>query len=215
MEFYYFRTFYQFPDDEKRQTVFSAIPQTASGTWSRLQRILSRSGTRNVRDSLAYLDMKTQLVDEFLLMTDRLSMAHSLETRVPFLDKTLMELVLRIPASVRTREDNVKYLLKRAVGDLLPDSILHAGKRGFVIPIHLWLRGPLRPLVNALLSPERLARQGIFREDFYHSFVSPHLDGRADYTWRVWAALTFQLWYEVFIQAKCPSKPAFTWRDLC
>jgi asparagine synthase (glutamine-hydrolysing) len=142
-------------------------------------------------------------------MTDRFSMAHSLEARVPFLDHVLVEKVFSIPSSVRTKDGDLKYLFKRAISDLLPEELLTARKRGFVIPIKLWLRRELRPLVDRLLHPDRLGQQGLFRRQFYSLFVLPHLEGRADFTWQVWAALMFQLWYVVFIERQQSEAPGY------
>jgi asparagine synthase (glutamine-hydrolysing) len=167
-----------------------------------------------MRNGVAYVDLQTQLPEEFLLMTDRFSMAHSLEARTPFLDHIFAERVLSIPPHIRTRPGSLKYLLKRAVGHLLPAELLNAQKRGFVIPDTLWLRGKLRPLVERLLGPERLAQQGLLHPQVYHQFVLPHLERRADFTGQVWTLLMFQLWYAVFIEAKAISAPSFSWRDL-
>lgn len=180
-----------------------------------LQRVYDESMAADLRNGLAAVDCRTQLAEEFLFMTDRFSMAHSLEARVPFLDHKLVELVFRIPSTLRTKPDDLKYLFKRAVGDLLPPGHLTAPKRGFVIPIELWLRQELRPLAERLLSPERLAKQGIFRKEFYSRFVQPHLSGQANYTWQVWAALMYQLWHEIFLQQSATSAPSFSWKDLC
>jgi len=159
--------------------------------------------------------MTTQLAEEFLLMTDRFSMAHSVEARVPFLDRDMVELVRRIPAGLRTKRRHIKYLLKRSVADLLPPAVLQGRKRGFVIPTAQWLRGPLRPLAEALLAPDRLRRQGLLQAAFYQRFVEPHLRGAADYSHQVWTALMFQLWYVVFIESKAVEPPAFSWEVLC
>jgi asparagine synthase (glutamine-hydrolysing) len=148
------------------------------------------------------------------MMTDRFSMAHSLEARVPFLDHKLVELIFRIPASIRTRPDDLKYLLKKSVADLLPDGASAVPKKGFVMPVKLWLRGQLRPLAERLLSRERLREQGIYCPSFYDRYVEPHLSGRADHTWQVWAALMFQLWHVVFMEEKSLEKPAYSWRQL-
>jgi asparagine synthase (glutamine-hydrolysing) len=210
---YYFNILYQFPDSVKRERVFEFgknIPDTAL----LLQELYDRAGTGDIRDGIAYVDFKTQLPDEFLHFTDRLSMAHSIEARVPFLDHTFVELMFRIPASLRTRPDDVKYLLRRAVGDLLPDGVLGARKRGFVIPIALWLRHQLRPLVERLLSPDRLQRQGVFQPAFYRLYVEPHFSGQADHTWKIWTALMFQLWHLVFIEEHSEGTPGFVLKDL-
>jgi asparagine synthase (glutamine-hydrolysing) len=212
----YVNTWYYLADATKRRAVLQdAVAGDAPPTAALLNGLARACGAGHIRDAIAYVDFKTQLVDEFLSMTDRFSMAHSLEARVPFLDHAFVELVFRVPAALRTRGDDPKYLLKKAVGDLLPPALLRAKKRGFVIPITLWLRNQLRPLVESLLAPERLSRQGIFRREFYPRFVLPHLDGRADHTWQVWAAVMFQLWHLVFIEEKAVSAPSFSWRDIC
>jgi asparagine synthase (glutamine-hydrolysing) len=180
-----------------------------------LQQIYDASRTQDLRTGLAVVDFQTQLAEEFLFMTDRFSMAHGIEARTPFLDHRLVELVFRIPPSIRTKSGDPKYLLKRAVSDLLPHALLTARKRGFTIPIGLWLRGALRPLAERLLAPDRLTKQGLLRPEFYHHYVEPHLEGRADFAVHVWAALMFQLWHLVFIEEACTMKPSFTWKDLC
>ncbi|MEO8435097.1 MAG: asparagine synthase (glutamine-hydrolyzing) [Pyrinomonadaceae bacterium] len=211
---YYYANQVYFSDRVKRETVFNGNGAAVDDTAAYLQRLYNEAEAANARDAIAYVDFQTQLPEEFLLMTDRFSMAHSLEARVPFLDHELVEKIFRIPASVRTRPDNLKYLLKKSVADLLPESVLQARKRGFVLPIKLWLRGQLRPLAEHLLAPERLAQQDIFRPSFYASYVRPHLEGRADFTWQVWAALMFQLWHLVFIEQRSVEKPSYSWRDL-
>jgi asparagine synthase (glutamine-hydrolysing) len=147
------------------------------------------------------------------MMTDRFSMAHSVEARTPFLDNELADLVLSLPSDLRTRRNDLKGLLRDTVADVLPQALVNAPKRGFVIPLTLWLRSILRPLVERLLASERLAAQGLFKPDFYAYYVQPHLDGRQDNTQVVWAALMFQLWHLVFIEGD-GSKPAFSVKDL-
>ena len=127
-------------------------------------------------------------------------MAHSVEARTPFLDNGILDLVRRIPANIRTHRNDLKYLLRRAVAPLLPKTLLDAPKRGFVIPFGLWLRGPLRSAVEELLAPERLQQQGFLTAGFYQRYVRPHLEGQADHTQRVWAAMMFQLWHRRFVE---------------
>jgi asparagine synthase (glutamine-hydrolysing) len=209
----YVESRYYFSDALKREAVFQHPPDGAdTSRW--LEGIASGSGSADIRNRIAYADIKTQLAEEFLMMTDRLSMAHSLEARVPFLDHRVVELVYRIPASVRTRRRDEKYLLKRAMDGLIPEELLRAPKRGFVLPITVWLRGRLRPMAERLLDPERLRRQGIFQPSFFSRFVEPHLTGRADHTWQVWAALMFQLWHVVFVEEQAAEAPSFAWQDV-
>ena len=211
---YYFNAYYYFPDETKRESVFSMATDEIPDTSRMLQARYEASGAIAARDALAYVGLTTQLPEEFLLMTDRFSMAHSLEARVPFLDQAFVKLMCRIPAEVRTRRGDLKYLLKQSVGELLPPELLHARKRGFVIPIAPWLRGRLRPLAERMLAPGRLATQGLFRPEFYSRYVRPHLEGRADYHAQVWTALMFQLWHLLFIEERLTEAPSFSWRDL-
>ena len=206
-----------YTDNEKKVFLLpdSKSSRQVLNTTDYMQHLGQVSGEDSARNQVMYADFKTQLPEEFLFMTDRFSMAHSLEARVPFLDRKFIELVLKIPASMRTRPDNHKYLMKKAFGDLLPKAITRAGKKGFVIPTGLWLRGPLRKLVDRLFSDEYLKKQGIFSSDYYSRFVQPHMDGKAERGERIWPVLMFQLWYKIFIEEQCTSKPTFTWRDLC
>ena len=202
-------------DDFKREVVFNGNAEAFEDTARHMQRVFDAADAPDLRTGLAVVDFQTLLVDEFLLMTDRFSMAFSLEARVPLLDHELVELVFRIPADVRTRASDPKYLLKRAVSDLLPPDLLSAPKRGFVIPEALWLRRELRPLTERLLAPQRLAAQGVFRTGFYESIVRPHLDGAADYHSLIWSALMYQIWHVIFVERGETSAPTYTWRDLC
>ena len=201
----FFERYYYLADADKK----SLLHLESADTGAMLYRIFRDGQDPALRDRVAALDLATQLPEEFLMMTDRFSMAFSLEARTPFLDRELMELCFAIPAAQRTARGDLKGLLREAVADLLPAAVLRAGKRGFVIPLKLWLRGQLRPVVERLLSPERLTRQEIFRPSFYEACVRPHLDGRADCTQVVWAALMFQLWHHVFLESAADTPPAY------
>ena len=206
----FFDRFYYMSDGDKRARVV-ANADGSSGTSDLLyQRYRAAEG--GIRDRVAITDIETQLAEEFLMMTDRFSMAHSLEARTPFLDAEFAALALSVPAALRTRRGDLKGLLRQTVAPFLPEAIRRAPKRGFVIPLKLWLRDRLRPLAERLLAPSRLAEQGIFRPEFHAAFVRPHLEGRADHTNRVWAALMFQLWHMVFLE--CSGPPDFTLADL-
>ena len=213
----YVQAFYYLSESMKRNAVLAPPPdgRIIQDTVELLREYYRESQSEQPRDAVMHLAMRTQLPEEFLFMTDRFSMAHSLEARVPFLDHLFVEAVMRIPAQIRTRPEDPKYLLRQAVRDLLPDDLLHAPKRGFVIPTARWLRGPLRPLAERLLAPARLAEQGIFRPEFYARFVQPHVEGRADYHPQVWTALMFQLWHNLYIEQALTECPNFSWQELC
>lgn len=195
----FFERFYYASDAQKRETMLSERFNDASDTSELLWTIFSGPTDMCLRDRVVQLDLATQLPEEFLMMTDRFSMAHSVEARTPLLDHQLAETVYAITASRRLDARQYKPLLREAVADLLPPQLMTAPKRGFVIPLSLWLRQTLRPLVERLLSPSRLREQGLIRPDFLERYARPHFEGKSDYTTLLWGMLMFQLWWELFI----------------
>lgn len=164
----------------------------------RIEEIISQNGKKEWKDLVPIIDFNIQLPDEFLFMTDRFSMAHSVEARTPFLDKEFIQLILGIHANIRTNKRELKGLLKAAVSDLLPGDFLNAPKRGFVIPYQKWLRNDMRKVVCHYFSKEYVRRQGIFVDDIEEMILRPFLQGRNEYTQFVWNFFMFQQWYEIY-----------------
>jgi asparagine synthase (glutamine-hydrolysing) len=140
------------------------------------------------------VDLGTYLVDDLLVKTDRASMAHSLEVRVPFLDPVVAELALALPTSQKVLALAKKRLLRRAATGLVPRSIVHGRKRGFSIPAAAWLRGELQPFARELLSPAALRRDGFFRPEAVTRLLDEHVAQREDHSRPLWGLLCFQLW---------------------
>ena len=193
----FFDRYYYFSDRDKRTVMngMESCPDTSGLLYSRFTGAAGR-----VRDRAAITDITTQLPEEFLFMTDRFSMAHSLEARTPFLDNEFAAMAMSVPARLRTSPRDLKGLLRSTLSPVLVPEVEKLPKMGFVMPLKLWLRGRLRPHVEHLLAPQRLAAQGYFTADFHTRYVKPHLEGQADNTNKVWAALMFQLWHMVFIE---------------
>jgi asparagine synthase (glutamine-hydrolysing) len=150
-------------------------------------------------DELARLqdvDTGIYLVDDLLVKTDRTSMAHSLEARVPFCDSVVAELALALPRRLKVRGFAKKRLLRQAVAPLLPPSILGARKQGFSIPAAAWLRGDLQGFARDVLSPEAVARHGFFRPEAVTALIDAHAAGREDLSRQLWGLLAFALWHE-------------------
>ena len=187
-----------FTDAVKDEVVFPSIPETMKCTEGLLEEIWNASNEDDVRNAVAYVDFNMQLPEEFLLMTDRFSMAHSVEARVPFLDHELVEMAFTVPSRIRTKNGDLKYLLREIVSDLLPRELFSAPKRGFILPLPLWTRQELRPRIEHLLGPEKLKKQSIFSRRVWDRIVSPHLEGKRDFTQQVWTLFMFQIWHEKF-----------------
>ena len=152
------------------------------------------------------VDLGIPLVDDLLVKTDRSSMAHSLEARVPFLDTTVSNLALALPRRLRVTGLNKKVLLRRAAEPLLPREVVHGKKRGFSIPAAAWLRGELEPFAREVLAPGVLRRQGFFAPEVVAGLLDRHAARKEDLSRQLWGLLAFTLWYEGHVE-KEPGPP--------
>lgn len=148
---------------------------------------------------LLYVDLKTFLPCLNLAYTDKTSMAANLEVRVPFLNHELMELAARMPVNLKLRGLKRKYILKRAAEKLLPKKIVWRKKAGFGAPIRSWLRGPLKPMVDDLLSEETVTRRGLFQPAEVQKIINANQSGQEDFNLQVFQLLTLELWQREFL----------------
>ncbi|MEP6635671.1 MAG: asparagine synthase (glutamine-hydrolyzing) [Acidobacteriota bacterium] len=148
---------------------------------------------------LLYVDLKTFLPCLNLMTTDKTSMAANLEVRVPFLNREMIEMTARMPPDLKLRGFKRKYILKRALEKLLPHDVVWRKKAGFGAPIRSWLRGPLRPLVDDLLSEETVRKRGLFRPEEVRRIINANLSGREDYNLQVFQLLNLELWHRQFV----------------
>ena len=146
------------------------------------------------------VDLGIYLVDDLLVKTDRASMAHSLEARVPFLDPAVTNLALALPTRHRVHGLRKKVLLRKAVAPLVPERIVKGKKRGFSIPAAAWLRGELEPFARQTLSADTLRRQGFFRPEAVAALIDRHVAGKEDLSRQLWGLLAFTLWHERHVE---------------
>ncbi len=147
-------------------------------------------------DRLAYLDLKLYLQDDLLVKVDRMSMANSLEIRVPFLDYTFVEFAATIPSRLKLKGWTSKYILKKAMAPRLPDEILKKKKIGFDIPLGPWMQNELRAFILDTLAPERLKRHGYFNEAFVRAVLDEHMAGAHNHRQLLWPLVIFQFWHD-------------------
>jgi len=150
------------------------------------------------------VDFALYLVDDLLVKTDRASMAHSLEVRVPFLDPIVTRFAFSLPPRQRVRGLSKKVLLRKAAEPLLPREVVHGRKRGFSIPAAAWLRGELESFARETLSASTLARQGFFRPEAVTRLLDDHVARRQDWSRQLWGLLAFTLWYEHHVEQDPP-----------
>ncbi|HET8651436.1 MAG TPA: asparagine synthase (glutamine-hydrolyzing), partial [Gaiellaceae bacterium] len=146
------------------------------------------------------VDLGIYLVDDLLVKTDRASMAHSLEARVPYLDPVVAGLALALPTRHKVRGLRKKVLLRRAAAPLLPRRIVYGRKRGFSIPAAAWLRGELAPFAREVLAPDTLRRQGYFDPEPVGRLLDRHVAGEEDLSRQLWGLLAFTLWHEHHVE---------------
>ena len=149
---------------------------------------------------LQYVDFSVHLVDDLLTKTDRASMAHSLEARVPFLDPAVTTFAFALPTRYKVRGLAKKVLLRKALEPLLPRSVVHGRKRGFSIPAAAWLRGDLERFARDTLSPATLERQGFFRPQAVERLIDAHVARKEDLSRQLWGLLAFTLWHERHVE---------------
>jgi asparagine synthase (glutamine-hydrolysing) len=149
-----------------------------------------------------YADVKTTLVSEMLTKVDRMTMAHGLEARVPFLDHRLVEWSFTLPGRHRLRGGEGKVVVKEAMKDRLPDEVLRRRKQGFNVPLKLWLRDELREFVCDHLAPTRVSRRGILRPGPVSALLERHFTGEVDASNRIFVLLMLELWAEQYLDRR-------------
>jgi asparagine synthase (glutamine-hydrolysing) len=164
-----------------------------------LTKAFTQADSRDYLNRLLHVDSLTQLPDDLLLLTDKMSMSVSLECRVPLLDHKLVELAARIPASIKMRGGRLKHLMKQSLRDTLPDVILDRQKRGFGAPMGAWLRAQLLPLMRQLLSAECIRARGLFKPQAVQRVIHEHLARQADHTDHLQALMNLELWCRLYL----------------
>jgi asparagine synthase (glutamine-hydrolysing) len=150
---------------------------------------------------LTRLELKNYMAHTLLRDTDAMSMAHSLEVRVPLIDHKLVEFAVRIPALLKLRQGRTKYIFAQALRDVLPADILRRPKRGFEMPVAAWMRTELREVVEDTLSKKAVERRGLFRQEEVQRLYRSFIDGNSPYMWP-WVLVVLELWMRQFIDKR-------------
>ncbi len=173
-----------------------------------------RDQTIATADDLApylWFDQRYFLPDDILTKTDRMSMAHSLEVRPPFLDHRIVEFAASLPASLKIRGSRQKVLLKELMRDKLPASVLQRKKIGFDIPVHDWLRGCLKTLMQEVLMDGATDPSGLFRRDVIESYIQNHLERRVNVGYHLWGLMVLFLWMKKWGIQAMTSRETSAW----
>jgi asparagine synthase (glutamine-hydrolysing) len=198
----YFELIATFNESDQRELFSTETLRSLNGHNSEdfLLQYFEACNSSDLLDHLLFVDLNTYLVDDLLTLTDRISMAHSLEVRVPLIDHKLVEFFASLPSEMRLRGLTKKYILKKAAERLVPREVIYRRKKGFSVPLSLWLRNELRDIVAEELSENRLRQIGYFNPEMVAKTVHEHLSGRRNHENKIWALLNFVLWHRMYIE---------------
>lgn len=160
-----------------------------------IEKYYNRIDRSNEMDKGFYTDIMLVLEGDMLTKVDRMSMRHSLETRVPFLDSRIVEFSQKLPPEFKILGRNKKRILKDTFKDLLPDETLKFSKRGFGVPINFWFKNELRNELESVLNEKEIEKQGLFNYDKIKRLLDEHLNSKANHTAKLWCLFVFQKWY--------------------
>jgi asparagine synthase (glutamine-hydrolysing) len=200
LEALYLDNFAVFSREQQGRVLSSALRSrlTTSDPYATAIQLMEGSDAKTLLDRLLYVDTKTYL-HELLMKQDQMSMAASIESRVPFLDHPLVEFTARLPERLKLRGGTTKYILREAMRDVLPPEIVTRGKMGFPVPIGSWLRGPYRRIVDELVLSPRALERGLFDAGAIRALVARHKAGE-DHAERLWSLINLEIWHRVVLE---------------
>lgn len=178
--------------------LWSKLSDVHSIDW--LIRYYNAPNASDAVDKMLYTDVRTRLADHLLMVADRMTMAHSLEGRSPYVDHALVEFVAALPANIKLKGRHLKHALREVSRHYLPEELVERPKRGFSFPLAYWFRGELRPFAEKLFRQSRMAEAGYFRRDAMLNLLNEHAEGKTDHNYRLWLLLNIELWYRLFVE---------------
>ncbi len=188
----------------KKNELYSQVfRENLNGNFGKAEKkyreIADRAGSENPTDKLLYLDSKTYLPSDILTKVDRMTMANSLEARVPLLDHELIEFVQTIPAELKLKGISTKYIFKKTLEGIVPHEILYREKQGFGVPINEWINSRLKDRIHGILSEKRTLERGYFEPRYIATLLAEHTKKRRDHSHALWILWMLELWHRQFV----------------
>ena len=205
-----YRAYMQTFDADERKAMLRTQPGAFDDC---IARGFAAAQTDDPLRQLMDVDFATQLPDDLLLLTDKMSMAVSLECRVPLLDQRLVELAAQMPGSLKMKGGELKHVMKRALSGVLPDSILYREKRGFGAPMGAWLRAELAPVLRDVLSRESIERRGLLDADVVQATIREHEQQKSDRTDHLLGLINLELWCRMYLDGQSAAGVADSLRE--
>lgn len=197
-------TFFRFSQRDKQALYHDSLWQQMGSCDSAAVLIepFERAAADTLLDKMLYTDLVTRLPEHSLMLTDRMTMAHGLEARSPFLDHSLVEFLAAFPSHLKIRGRQLKYALRRVAQDSLPASIVRREKQGFMFPIAYWFQGELFPFISRLLLDSHFVREGYFRRQTVQTMLDEHRRKQVDHHVRLWMLLNLEVWQQLVIEQR-------------
>jgi len=185
-----------FEPAEKKNLFTPEIRQALKGRdeFALLKQYQNRCDSSDDLDRLCQTDLRFYLQDNLLVKVDRMSMAHSLEVRAPYLDHELVEFICSLKPGFKLKGLTTKYILKEAAKGILPEKIIRRPKKGFGIPLAKWIKSDLKQLFEETLSPDRISRGGLFHPAYVQRLLAEHLHRQKDHRKLLWTLFVFEAW---------------------
>jgi len=195
-------SFLRFTKQAKEQ-LFTSSVKAQIDDYDSFSKILSHYNSENVNDfvdRMLYTDLMTRMPDHLLVIADRMSMAHSLESRSPLIDYKIVEYAASIPAGLKLKGMNLKYILKKVAARYLPKELIYRRKQGFTFPLGIWMRTELRVFLDNFFAQSRFVELGIIDRSYLQNIWQEHLTGKVDHNYRLWILINLEIWYRLFFE---------------
>jgi len=205
-----------FQPDEKAalfSTAFRRTVDTGSAASALASRFEAFAGL-DWHSQMMRVDFETYLPEDVLTKVDRMSMAHSLESRVPLLDQAVVQFAASLPSHMKIRHGERKHVFKRAASTILPAEVLARRKQGFAVPIGLWFRGRLRDAFAGTLQSDRARQRGYFDATYVDRLIAEQVSGKREHSLRLWQLLVFELWHQRYLDQAWSQQPGPARRPL-
>jgi asparagine synthase (glutamine-hydrolysing) len=190
---------------ENKLKLFTSSATQRIGDLSSSEKILHYFNADNadhVVDKMLYTDLMTRIPDHLLTIGDRMTMAHSLESRAPLIDYKVVEFAAMLPANLKLKGNKLKYLLRQVASRYLPEEITKLKKQGFRFPLGIWFRTDLKDFLLNLFEQSRFVELGLFEKSYIDQILAEHISGKVDHNYRIWVLLNLEYWYRMYFEGE-------------
>ena len=190
---------------QSKRKLFTASAINELGDPSSSEKILKYFNADNadhVVDKMLYTDLMTRIPDHLLTIGDRMTMAHSLESRAPLIDYKVVEFAATLPANIKLKGNNLKYILRQVAKRYLPPEVTRLKKQGFRFPLGIWFRTDLKEFLLRLFEQSRFVELGLFEKSYIDNLLEEHISGKVDHNYRIWVLLNLEYWYRMYFEGE-------------